>query len=96
MTLSISQWATLAGCCTVDERCDRELRRPLWGGHRERVLIQAMRWGRSAYETDSGLRAEADSLRKLGVELQFSTDSEPQMKGVEILVVTSGVRVGMT
>ncbi|MEC7241606.1 MAG: 2-hydroxyacid dehydrogenase [Myxococcota bacterium] len=52
-----------------------------------------MRWGRSAYETDSGLRAEADSLRKLGVELQFSTDSEPQMKGVEILVVTSGVRV---
>ena len=56
-------------------------------------VIQALRWGQSAYETDSDLRDEADALRGLGVELQFSTDLEPNMKGIEVLVVTSGVRV---
>ena len=56
-------------------------------------VIQALRWGRSAYETESALHEEGSALLGLGVELQFSTDAEPDLDGVEILVVNSGVAV---
>ena len=56
-------------------------------------MIQALRWGRSAYETDSGLQQEASSLERLGVELRFSVQEVPDTSGVELLIVTSGVRV---
>lgn len=56
-------------------------------------MIQALRWGRSAYETELGLQEEAMALRRLGVELGFSVEPVPDVSTVVVLVVTSGVRV---
>ena len=57
------------------------------------AVIQALRWGRSAYETELGLQEEALALRRLGVELGFSVEPVPDVSTVVVLVVTSGVRV---
>lgn len=56
--------------------------------------MQVLRWGRSAYETDEAIELERAGLLAIGAELRVAPRSErPAFDGVDVLVVTSGVRV---
>jgi D-3-phosphoglycerate dehydrogenase len=56
--------------------------------------MQVLRWGRSAYETDDAIALERAGLAAIGAELRVAPRSErPAFDGVDVLVVTSGVRV---
>lgn len=56
-------------------------------------MTSVVRWGRSAYETDAGLAAEAAAVRALGCRWRSSTAANLQLQAGEVLVVTSGVGV---
>lgn len=56
-------------------------------------MIRLLRWGRSAYETDRDLADEAARLAALGVRMSRHEGASPPLSGVDILAVTSGVRV---
>ena len=55
--------------------------------------MRALRWGRSAYETDEALAAEERGLAELGVQLVRHEGPTPPVDDVEVLVVTSKVAV---
>jgi D-3-phosphoglycerate dehydrogenase len=55
--------------------------------------MNVLRWGRSAYETDADLELEASGLHQLGCRVGWSVDPAPDLTDVQILVVTSKVRV---
>jgi phosphoglycerate dehydrogenase-like enzyme len=54
-----------------------------------------LRWGQSAYERDADLALEADHARALGGSWRSAPDPRvvPSLAGVDVLVVTSKVRV---
>lgn len=54
-----------------------------------------LRWGRSAYETDADLALEEAAARRLGLRWRTHPESPepPDLAGVDVLVVTSRVRV---
>jgi D-3-phosphoglycerate dehydrogenase / 2-oxoglutarate reductase len=54
-----------------------------------------LRWGRSAYETEVDLALEETAARALGLGWRAAPESEepPDLAGVDVLVVTSRVRV---
>ena len=56
-------------------------------------MIQGLRWGMSAYETEEDLAREVGVLETLGVSLSRSVAERPDFRDVEILVVNSGVCV---
>ena len=56
-------------------------------------MIQGLRWGMSAYETEEDLAREVAVLETLGVTLSRSVAERPDFGDVEILVVNSGVCV---
>ena len=56
-------------------------------------MTRVLRWGRSAYETVEELEAEGVSLEALGCRVRRDEGREPDLAGVEILVVTSKQRV---
>lgn len=64
---------------------------PLWEGE-----VRAIRWGRSAYETDAALALEAEGLRALGLRWSLHTGELPELQGARVLVVTSKVRLDRT
>lgn len=55
--------------------------------------MKLLRWGQSAYETDASLDLEERLLAELGVQVQRHPGPRPPMAGVELLAVTSKVRV---
>jgi len=55
--------------------------------------VRALRWGRSAYETDEALDLEEAGLAALGVPLVRHEGPDPPLHGVGVLVVTSKVEV---
>lgn len=58
--------------------------------------MRVLRWGRSAYETDASLALERSGVERIGGEYSVHTDRTmvPELGEVDLLVVTSGVRVG--
>jgi phosphoglycerate dehydrogenase-like enzyme len=56
-------------------------------------VIQALRWGRSAYETMSDIAREQAAFLEEGVQLHASSATHPDLSSAVILVVNSGVRV---
>ncbi len=52
-----------------------------------------MRWGQSAYETDLDLVGEAEALSALGCQVAYTRSPEPDLDGVQVLVVTSRQQV---
>jgi phosphoglycerate dehydrogenase-like enzyme len=56
-------------------------------------LVQALRWGQSAYESAEDIAREQAAFLALGVELKTSTELRPELGSVVILVVNSGVLV---
>lgn len=56
---------------------------------------RVLRWGRSAYETDADLSLEAEAARRLGLtfDLRPESPTPPPLDGVDVLLVTSRVRV---
>lgn len=56
--------------------------------------MRVLRWGRSAYETPDDLARERDDARHLGYEWYHTEDVVGALSEADVLVVTSGVRVG--
>lgn len=58
-------------------------------------MRKVLRWGQSAYETDADLALEREAARALGLDWQGVPESAvpPDLDGVDVLVVTSRVRV---
>ncbi len=52
-----------------------------------------LRWGRSSYETDSDLKRERAAALGLGLDWRLDVGKQPDLRGVDVLVVVSGVRV---
>ena len=59
----------------------------------EVLVIAAIRWGQSDYETDTDLAKEVAALEELGVLLECTKEHAPDLSEAEVLVVTSGVQV---
>lgn len=59
-------------------------------------MINVVRWGRSAYESDADLSAEAHALARWDASWRIEPDRmvAPALDSVDILVVNSKVRVG--
>ena len=55
--------------------------------------MKLLRWGRSAYETAAQLADESRRLEALGVEVGHHVGPAPPLDGVEVLALTSKVRV---
>ncbi|MFT5584013.1 MAG: lactate dehydrogenase-like 2-hydroxyacid dehydrogenase [Cognaticolwellia sp.] len=55
--------------------------------------MKLLRWGQSAYETDASLDLEARLLGEHGVQVHRYTGPRPPMQDVQLLAVTSKVRV---
>jgi len=56
-------------------------------------VIQALRWGQSAYESDSDMAREQAAFLGEGVQLHRTVEADPDLSSVEVLVVNSGVQV---
>lgn len=58
-------------------------------------MRKVLRWGQSAYETDADLALERDAALALGLDWRGVPESAepPDLEGVDVLVVTSRVRV---
>jgi D-3-phosphoglycerate dehydrogenase / 2-oxoglutarate reductase len=56
-------------------------------------VIEALRWGQSAYESDLDIAREQAAFLKEGVRLHTTVEAHPDLSTVEILVVNSGVQV---
>ncbi len=56
-------------------------------------MIQALRWGQSAYESDSDMAREQAAFLEEGVQLHQTIAPCPDLSSVEILVVNSSVQV---
>jgi len=56
-------------------------------------VVRALRWGRSEYETAADIEMEMSGLSSLGVACICSGAEHPVLDGVEILIVTSKMRV---
>ncbi len=55
--------------------------------------MRVLRWGRSAYETQQQLDDESRRLGALGLHVSAYVGQQPPVEGVDILVLTSKVRV---
>ncbi|MCH2110252.1 MAG: hypothetical protein MK135_13065 [Polyangiaceae bacterium] len=57
-------------------------------------MMNVLRWGRSAYETEASLALEAEKIRLLGGSWRHAPDAQlPQDAQANVLVINSGVRV---